>query len=224
MIRVVYNRPELYTVWRVVWASLLFLAINYIVFISFMNVCFENLAISQPVPLLVIAFSLMAVDLLIQVFMTRKPLTIGNVIDVVVIFCLVLSFSLFGLFKNLVFLQVVALLKLQDTGYYNIMVYNMVKKHGTLLKVYVVLKISYWVILFGHILGCIFYALDNYLIQTEYFGPLALNPNLYYMGSEHCFTSLYALSEEERYIYAIYYSYALVSTIAFGDIIGHNYI
>lgn len=196
MIRVIYNQPELYTVWRVSWTSLLFLAINYIVFISFMNVCFENLAINQPVPLLVIAFCLMAIDLLIQVFMTRKPLTIGNVIDVVVIFCLVLSFSLFGIFKNLVFLQVVALFKLQDMGYFNIMVYNLVKKHGALLKIYVVLKISYWVIIVGHILGCIFYALDNYLIQTEYFGPLALNPNLYYMGSEHCFTSLYALSEE----------------------------
>lgn len=108
----------------------------------------------------------MAVDLIIEVFMTQKPFTIVNIIDVVVIFCLVLSFSLFGLFKNMVFLQVVALFKLYDTIYFNIMVYNLVKRHGAILKIYVVMKIAYWVILVGHILGCIFYALDNYLIKT----------------------------------------------------------
>lgn len=224
MIRAIYNKPDLYTVWRVIWVSLLFLDVNYIVFISFMNVCFDNLATRQPIALLAIAFSLMAIDLVIQVVMTRRPFTIGNVIDVVVIFCLVLSFSLFKLFNNMVFLQILALFKLQDVIYFNIMLYNLVKKHGALLKIYVVIKISYWVILVGHILGCIFYALDNYLIKIEYFGPLALNPTNYYMGSLHCYTSLYALSEEERYIYAIYYSYSLISTIAFGDIIGLNYI
>ena len=183
MIRVIYNDPQLYTAWRVAWVSLLFLAINYIVFISFMNVCFDNLAIHQPVALLVIAFLLLAIDVVIKVFMTRRPFTIGNVIDVVVIFCLVLSFSLYKLFHNMVFLQVLALFKLKDTVYFNILVYNMMKKQGALLKIYVVTKISYWVILVGHILGCIFYALDNYLIKTEYFGPLAVNPNLYYQGS-----------------------------------------
>jgi len=86
-------------------------------------------------------------------------------IDVVAIFCLFLSFSLIGLFKNLVFLQIVALFKLHDTVYFNVLVYNLVKKHNVLLKIYVVVKISYWVILVGHILGCIFYALDNYLIK-----------------------------------------------------------
>jgi len=58
-----------------------------------------------------------------------------------------------------------------------------------------VLKISYWVILVGHILGCIFYAVDNYLIKEQYFGSLAENPNGYYQGSLHVFTSIYALSE-----------------------------
>lgn len=183
MIRVIYNDAQLYTGWRVAWVALLFLTINYIVFISFMNVCFDNLAISQPTALLVIAFLLLGADLVVQVLITRRPLTIGNVVDVVVIFCLVLSFSLYKLFRNMVFLQVLALFKLQDTVYFNILVYNMVKKHGALLKIYVVTKISYWVILVGHIMGCIFYALDNYLIKTEYFGSLALNPNLYYQGS-----------------------------------------
>ncbi len=165
MIRVIYNKPELYTLWRVIWVSLLFIAINYIVFISFMNVCFETLAIRQPVALLTIAFFLFAADLVIQVFMTRKPLTIGNVLDVVVLFCLILSFSLFGLFKKLVFIQIVALFKLQDTVYFNILVYNLVRKHNFLRKTYVIMKISYWVILMGHLVGCTFYAVDNYLIK-----------------------------------------------------------
>lgn len=98
--------------------------------------------------------------------MTRKVFTISNVIDVIVLFCLVLSFSLFRIFPKLVFLQILALLKLQDTVYFNILVYELVKKHGGLLKAYVVIKISYWLIISGHLLGCIFYAVDNYLIRT----------------------------------------------------------
>jgi len=98
--------------------------------------------------------------------MTRKPFTIGNIIDVIVLFSLIISFSLFGLFKNLVFLQILALLKLQDTAYFNILVYNLVKKNNSLRKAYVVLKISYWIMVMGHLLGCIFYAVDNYLIKT----------------------------------------------------------
>jgi hypothetical protein len=148
-----------------------------------MNVCFDTLATNQPIALLAIAFLLLTADLIIQILTTRKPLTIGNIIDVCVIFSLVLSFALFHLYKGMVFLQIVALFKLQDTVYFNILVYNLVKKNNVLLKTYVVTKISYWVILVGHILGCIFYALDNYLIKIEYFGPLSLNPNLYYQGS-----------------------------------------
>lgn len=165
MIRHIYNQPHLYQPWKLIWVSLLFITINYIVFVSFMNVCFETLAIGQPTALLVIAFLLYAADLVILVFMTRKPFTIGNVIDVVVLFCLVLSFSLFGLFKKMVFLQIVALLKLQDTVYFNVLVYNVVKKHNFLRKSYVIIKISYWIFLMGHIFGCVFYAVDNYLIK-----------------------------------------------------------
>ena len=123
------------------------------------------MASNQPVFLLALALSLLAIDLVIKIVMTKKAFTIGNAIDVIVIFSLVLSFSLYTLFKKLVFLQIVALLKLQDTPYFNIMVYNLVKKYSFLFKSYVVLKISYWVILVGHLLGCAFYAVDNYLIQ-----------------------------------------------------------
>lgn len=138
-----------------------------------MNVCFETLAIRQPTGLLVVAFLLFGVDLVLQIMITKKPLTIGNAIDVVVIFSLILSFSLFGLFKHLVFLQVLALFKLQDTVYFNILVYNLVKKNSSLRKAYVVLKISYWIMVMGHLLGCIFYAVDNYLIKIEYFGSIS---------------------------------------------------
>ncbi len=84
-----------------------------------MNVCFDTLAIGQPVPLIVIAMFLLVADLIAQVITTRKPFTIGNLLDLIAIFGLILSFSLYGLFKNLVFLQIVALLKLHDTIYFN---------------------------------------------------------------------------------------------------------
>jgi hypothetical protein len=130
-----------------------------------MNVCFENLATNQSVGLLTTVFVLIGIDVIINIFMTRKPFRIAILVDFLVLFCLVLSFSLYSLFKNMVFLQVVALFKLHDVLYFNVMVYNLVRKHTTLLKIYVLVKISYLIILVGHVLGCIFYAIDNYLIK-----------------------------------------------------------
>lgn len=130
-----------------------------------MNVCFENLATNQSVGLLTTVFVLIGIDVIINIFMTRKPFRIAILVDFLVLFCLVLSFSLYSLFKNMVFLQVVALFKLHDVLYFNVMVYNLVRKHTTLLKIYVLAKISYLIILVGHVLGCIFYAIDNYLIK-----------------------------------------------------------
>ena len=38
------------------------------------------------------------------------------------------------------------------------------------------------------------------------------------------FTPIYAFDNLTRYTYAMYYIVSLISTIAFGDIIGKNYI
>jgi hypothetical protein len=44
------------------------------------------------------------------------------------------------------------------------------------------------------------------------------------LGTLLAYTPILMFENLNRYAYAMYYSYALVSTIAFGDIIGKNYI
>jgi hypothetical protein len=168
MIRVIYNKPEHYSLKNIAWTSLSFLSITYLVFIAFMNVCFENLGTKQPIPVLFICLSITAIDLGVKVFMTRRPFTAGNIIDVTVLFSLIISFSLYysNAYKNLVFIQILTLLKMKDTIYFNIMLYELVKKNNFVFKCYVIIKIVYWIIVVGHLLGCTFYAVDNYLIKV----------------------------------------------------------
>jgi hypothetical protein len=45
------------------------------------------------------------------------------------------------------------------------MIYQIVKKYNIIFKTYVIIKIVYWIIIVGHIIGCLFYALDDYLIR-----------------------------------------------------------
>jgi hypothetical protein len=72
--------------------------------------------------------------------------------------------------------------------------------------------------------GCIFYALEMVLLDREVFGSFALNPNNYYQGQLLAFTPIYMFEDLNRYTYAMYYIFSLISTIAFGDIIGKNYV
>ena len=78
--------------------------------------------------------------------------------------------------------------------------------------------------LFSHMIACLYYVVDAYLIRVEYFGPISLNPNLYYQGDLVCYTPIWELTEANRYNYAFYYSISLLSTIAYGDIVPKNYI
>jgi len=48
--------------------------------------------------------------------------------------------------------------------------FDLVKRNYWIYKFYIVLKIVYWILIFGHIMGCIFYAIDNYLITNQSFG------------------------------------------------------
>lgn len=53
--------------------------------------------------------------------------------------------------------------------------------HG-LYTLYTFCKIFYLIATVGHVLGCIFYAIDNTLIKEQYYGPIQENPLLYYQG------------------------------------------
>lgn len=46
------------------------------------------------------------------------------------------------------------------------------RSYDKLFKLYTVLKIFYMIAVVGHVLGCIFYAIDNTLIKAEYYGTI----------------------------------------------------
>lgn len=44
------------------------------------------------------------------------------------------------------------------------------------------------------------------------------------LGNLLAYTPIYMFNDLNRYVYAMYYIFALISTIAFGDIVGKNYV
>lgn len=96
------------------------------------------------------------------------------------------------------------------------------RPYDKLFKVYTGFKIFYMIVVVGHALGCIFYAIDNTLIKAEYYGTIQQNPTMYYQGTLLCYSPIYSLNEINRYIYAMYYIVSLLATVAYGDIIPKN--
>lgn len=63
------------------------------------------------------------------------------------------------------------------------MVFDITRKNYWLYKLSIVVKIVYMILLYGHITGCIFYALEMVLINNQSFGLFAENPLNYYQGT-----------------------------------------
>lgn len=129
------------------------------------------------------------------------------------------------------FLGLAITIRISDVIYIKEMLFDLVKRRYWLYKIYIIAKIVYWMLIFGHVSGCIFYALEMYLLNNQMFGAYELNPLNYYQGRKSfyigqllAYTPIYMFENLNRYIYAIYFTFALISTIAFGDIIGKNYI
>lgn len=114
--------------------------------------------------------------------------------------------------------------RIYDAIYFKEMLFDMVKRSYWAYKICIVVKIVYMMIIYGHVIGCIFYAVEMYLLDRQVFGPIELYPDNYYQGQLLAYTPILMFEDLNRYVYAIYYSFALISTIAFGDIIGKNYI
>ena len=47
------------------------------------------------------------------------------------------------------------------------------------------------ILIYGHVTGCIFYALEMVLLDNQVFGDFAQNPNNYYQGQLLAFTPIY---------------------------------
>ncbi len=93
--------------------------------------------------------------------------------------------------------------------------------------VYRLTLLLFIILYLSHLLAAIFYYIDQYLIEKQYFGDPSVHPQgknahiqVYYQFNSGSFTPIEMLSEMERYIMAFYFANGLVSTEAYGDIVG----
>ncbi len=117
-------------------------------------------------------------------------------LDFIILITLTVSFTISSINNNswAIYLQVLVLIKIKDVFYFKRIVYELMKHDRITFRLFTILKIIYFIVLIGHITGCIFYLIDNTLIEKQYFGSLAENPDLYYQGNLHVFSPIYGLS------------------------------
>lgn len=211
-----YNSTPL----RTLACTVVFLDLSAFFFLSFMNICFDEIVSHPPVWLLFILFMIMALDLLAELYF-KKRITIVFCLNLVIIVLLSLSWVI----KKptvVIFLSGLVFLRFPEVVRYNEIMQDKLRSRSALFKLYTVAKIFYMIAVVGHVLGCIFYAIDNTLIKQEYYGNIAENPSMYYQGQLLCYSPIYSLSEINRYLYCMYYIVSLLATVAYGDIIPKN--
>lgn len=64
------------------------------------------------------------------------------------------------------YLSALVLLRFPEIVYFNDIMQDKLRSKHYLFKVYVLLKIIYMLTVVGHVMGCIFYAIDNTLIKA----------------------------------------------------------
>jgi len=97
--------------------------------------------------------------------MTKKIFGIRWIIDLIIWISVTISFCLPDeIIASYVGLSIV--IRLYDVVYLKEMLFDMVKSNYWVYKIYIILKIVYWIIVFGHVTGCIFYALEMYLLNN----------------------------------------------------------
>lgn len=221
MINYAYGQRNQYnsTPVRTILCGLVFADLTAFFFLSFMNICFDTIVSDPPVWLLFILFMVMALDLFAQLYLNRR-LTFNFCLHLLIMIFLILSWATKKL--SILFLSSLIFVRFPEIVRFNEIMQEKLRSYDKLFKLYTVLKIFYMIAVVGHVLGCIFYAIDNTLIKAEYYGTIQQNPTMYYQGTLLCYSPIYSLSQINRYLYAMYYIFSLLATVAYGDIIPKN--
>lgn len=91
----------------------------------------------------------------------------------------------------------------------------------TYSTIYLCIKLAVVLIVYAHYLGIGFYLVSLWVYNNNYYGPNT--PNICWIYNSQAFYQInILLSWQEQYIYIMYYSIGLVTTIAYGDIIPRN--
>lgn len=97
----------------------------------------------------------------------------------------------------------------------------MTQLYITLNTAYLVVKLIVFGFIYAHYMGLFFYMVSQWVYQNNYYGPNT--PNLCWVYNSWAFYQMtLILSWQQMYTYIMYYSIAVVTTIAYGDITPKN--
>lgn len=158
MIRVIYRDEKLWKISHAIWSIILFLINSAILWYLVVKCCFQQLIPRPPIPLSVIFLVLVLADRLHPFIHNKKVLTFRFFLDMVVWILIVLS--VFAPDENVVcFLGLVVVVYLYDIVYLKDLLFDLLRRHYVLYRIYIIVKITYWILMYAHIIGCIFYAI-----------------------------------------------------------------
>ena len=174
MIKLIYKDEKLWSWKHVIWATAIFLMYSATFYYFIIKVCFQSLIGRPPIPVSVIFLLLMLADRLYAPVMSRNFFSISFGIDMVVWFMIFFAVFLPSPMQNKVsWLGLASIVYLFDVRYLKEVLFDLTRRNYWIYKLYILVKITYWIIMYAHFIGCIFYGIDEYLISTEHFGPFA---------------------------------------------------
>ncbi len=181
MINYAYSQRNQYnsTPFMTFLCCVVFFDLTVFFFLTFLNICFENIVSDPPIWILVLLYLIMGADIGAGVYFQNK-LTIKFFIDVAIFILLILSWATD--IEALIFLSALVFIRFPEIVKFNDTMQDKVRSNGNLFVLYTLLKIIYLFTMIGHVFGCIFYAIDNNLIINEVYQPIQDNPGLYYQG------------------------------------------
>ena len=221
MIARVHSHRRYATVPELVSVTCTFAALTFFFFFTFLNICFESIVSDPPFFLMIIMILLLGLDLGLDIYLTRGHISPLILMHLSIIVILTLSWVLEN--TVLLYLSACVFLRFPEIIYFADIFREQLKgRYPILYQIYILARIVYMLAVASHVFGCLFYLIDESLIQRQYYSALEDNPGLYYQGSRTCFSPIQFLPEIQRYIYAMYWAASLLSTVAYGDIIPAN--
>jgi hypothetical protein len=143
---------------QALWCFLAFLVNNLIFFYVVLKCCFQQYVARPPAAVTAVVLILLLADTLYTPYRTRNICHPRWIIDlliwVLVLLCVTLPNE-----EVTSFLGLAIMIRIYDAVYLKDMLFDIARKNYWLYKISIVVKIIYMMLLYGHVTGCIFYAL-----------------------------------------------------------------
>ena len=158
MIRFVYSKQRLWNVYQAFWCFLAFIVNNLIFFYVVLKCCFQEFVQRPPPALTTIILLLLLADSLYTPYITKNIRNGRWLLDVLIWILVLLSVTLPNE-QVTSFLGLAITIRIYDAVYLKEMLFDIARKSYWLYKISIVGKIVYMMIIYGHVTGCIFYAI-----------------------------------------------------------------